>query len=231
MLKPTRSALRRRRRRRAAGQRLSATASASMSDVDRAAPGRAGTSACRRVAGPRRTPAASRNCSREVERAAVRGCRARRRPGPRGRRGERRGGRRARRSAATASTACAARKRSERGEHRGQQRDAGEHGDGGADREHRAHPARRVVVGDRRARASPRRRSRPRRRSPARCAAARSPSRPALRELLAVAREQQQAVVGARAEHQHDQDRRRLPGGLVEAGLARPRRRAPAATR
>ena len=33
-------------------------------------------------------------------------------------------------------------------EQRGQQRDPGQHGDRGADREHRAHPARRVVVGD-----------------------------------------------------------------------------------
>ena len=37
----------------------------------------------------------------------------------------------------------------ERGEHRGQQRHAREHGDGHADRQHRAHPAGRVVVGDR----------------------------------------------------------------------------------
>ena len=52
--------------------------------------------------------------------------------------------------------------------------------------------------------------------------------RVAVPQLLAVARDEQQAVVGPRPEHQHDQDRRRLAGHLERAGLDqavdRPRR-------
>ena len=77
-----------------------------------------------------------------------------------------------------------------------------------------------------RAPASRRRRCRPRRRSPAPLLERRA-HRVLVPDLLAVAREQEQAVVRAGAEHQHDQDRRGLAGGLVESPPSRPRRQAP----
>ena len=50
-------------------------------------------------------------------------------------------------------------------------------------------------------------------------------------QLVAEARHDQQAVVRARAEHQHDQDRRRLAADRRHVGLRRARRPAPVAIR
>ena len=105
---------------------------------------------------------------------------------------------------------------------RRQEREAGEHHDGDADGQHRAHPLRGADVGD--AEHEHRRHDRAARRQDRR-RRARAPPRRASPD-LAAARDEQQAVVGARPEHEHDEDRRGLAGDLEGAGLRQRRRRS-----